>query len=353
MARPDTYPDWREPREGRANPERMTNPFWAHIFAKRMSGYAASKHFGGPRSVAGKPAWSAFRYGQTVTELPDGRTLFVAGEHEDSYDPDFHIYNDVVVRSPEDGAEFYGYPHEVFPPTDFHTATLAGDRLVLIGNLGYPTLRMPGETQVLDLDVHTLAVRPLIASGTPPGWIHKHQARLEDDAIVVSRGLILEEGRRSLVENIDDWRLDLAALRWERLTRRAWPRFEVSRADGERTLLWNVLHVGSMVEMQLSGWQEARDALVAELGGMPDFSVSGVLFAPPVPFTPLPDRDEDEFKTTRIEVDGVVVRYVAKHHDVRVIVEGELAAATTDTIIRDLCEKLAKLVPRPWVTRRR
>lgn len=338
---------------GRANPERMTNPFWAHIFEKRMSGYAASKHFGGPRSVVGKPAWSAFRYGQTVTELPDGRTLFVAGEHEDHYDPDFHIYNDVIVLSPGGGPEFHGYPHEVFPPTDFHTATLAGDRLVLIGNLGYPAQRKPGETQVLELDARTLAVRPVVVSGMPPGWIHKHQARLEDRAIVVSRGLIQPEDRDGFVENIDDWRLDLVALRWERLTLRAWPRFVVSRADGERTRLWNVLNVGWKVEMRYSGWQEARDALVAELGGVPDFSVCGLLFAPPVPFTPLPDRDEDEYKTTRIEVDGVVVRYVLRRHDVRVIVEGQLAAATTDTIILDLCEKLAKLVPSPWVARRR
>ena len=57
--------------------------------------------------------------GQSQTELPDGRLICVAGEHEDSYDPDFHIYNDVVVFDPSGEYEIYGYPQNVFPPTDF------------------------------------------------------------------------------------------------------------------------------------------------------------------------------------------------------------------------------------------
>ncbi len=35
--------------------------------------------------------WTNQRFGQTTTVLPDGRTLAIAGEHEDSYDPDFWI----------------------------------------------------------------------------------------------------------------------------------------------------------------------------------------------------------------------------------------------------------------------
>ena len=88
------------------------------------------------------------RFGQSSNQLPDGRVVCIAGEHEDSYDPDFYIYNDVVIQQPDGRIDIFGYPREVFPPTDFHTATLVGNRIVLIGSLGYPDERRPGETPV-------------------------------------------------------------------------------------------------------------------------------------------------------------------------------------------------------------
>ena len=99
------------------------------------------------------PFWSWDRFGRTSTELPDGRIIHIAGEHEDYYDPDFCIYNDVTVEHPGGRLEFYLYPKEIFPPTDFHTATLLGDDILLIGSLGYTDMRRIGETQVLRLNV--------------------------------------------------------------------------------------------------------------------------------------------------------------------------------------------------------
>ena len=52
--------------------------------------YQATKHFGG-REMGRSAGWTNQRFGQTTTVLPDGRTLAIAGEHEDSYDPDFWI----------------------------------------------------------------------------------------------------------------------------------------------------------------------------------------------------------------------------------------------------------------------
>lgn len=89
------------------------------------------------------PDWCFSRFGMTRTVMNDGRIICVGGEHEDWYDPDFGIYNDVVVLRPaasQAGAtldsgdvEIYGYPAEVFPTTDFHSARLVLDRLILIG----------------------------------------------------------------------------------------------------------------------------------------------------------------------------------------------------------------------------
>src|SRR6185369_11799713 len=95
------------------------------------------------------------RFGQSSTLLGDGRRIAIAGEHEDYYDPDFYIYNDVIVHHPSGEVDIYCYPREVFSPTDFHSATLVGDRIVLIGRLGYSGTRMPEVTPVYALDTST------------------------------------------------------------------------------------------------------------------------------------------------------------------------------------------------------
>lgn len=74
-----------------------------------------------------EPVWCFHRFGKSITEFPDGRIIEIGGEHEDYYDPDFCIYNDVVVHYGGGRFEIFGYPEEVFPPTDSHSATLVGD----------------------------------------------------------------------------------------------------------------------------------------------------------------------------------------------------------------------------------
>mmetsp|Transcript_31216 Transcript_31216/g.28392 ORF Transcript_31216/g.28392 Transcript_31216/m.28392 type:complete len:84 (+) Transcript_31216:264-515(+) len=82
----------------------------------------------------------------TELELEDGKKLYISGEHEDSYDPDFLIYNDVIIQDKEGNITIYGYPKDVFPPTDFHTATRIGDDVYIIGNMGYMQERKFNET---------------------------------------------------------------------------------------------------------------------------------------------------------------------------------------------------------------
>jgi hypothetical protein len=43
------------------------------------------------------PIWTFDRMGATRSELPDGRILYIGGEHEDSYDPDFCIHSVAVA----------------------------------------------------------------------------------------------------------------------------------------------------------------------------------------------------------------------------------------------------------------
>jgi hypothetical protein len=163
-------------RFGTANPERIHEPYWDAMVRAGLSAYEAMIAFEGERTRPAPPVWCAQRFGQSITLLPDGRIVQVAGEHEDSYMPDFCIYNDVFVHDGRGAIAIHGYPEDVFPPTDFHTATLLGDAIYVIGSLGYQGTRRSGHTPVYRLDVDTYRIERVDASGDAPGWIYKHRA---------------------------------------------------------------------------------------------------------------------------------------------------------------------------------
>ena len=125
------------PRPGRTNPEEHLPAFWSEQIRTCRTAYDAERTIMGKTATTGGPVWSFARYGRSATRLDDGSWLLVAGEHEDSYDDDFAIYADVTVISPAGTARHFIYPEDVFPPTDFHSASLIKDTLWLVGNLGY------------------------------------------------------------------------------------------------------------------------------------------------------------------------------------------------------------------------
>lgn len=338
---------WRSPRFGTSNPERMNNPVWEWLVKSRINAYLATERLNGPSAMDAGPGWCFDRFGQSSNQLPDGRVVFIAGEHEDSYDPDFYIYNDVVIQNPSGQIEIFGYPRKVFPPTDFHSATLVSNRIVLIGSLGYPEERRAGTTHVMILDLETLAISEAKTSSTSPGWIHKHSAALSDDggSILIQRGKLDRGGKdRSLVENIDDWRLHLSDWRWVRLTERRWPRWEVRRKDGEMNHLFDyqqVIWARQMPELESSNSELARlkkqfkiPTLKEELGKSPDLEVFARRYQPPLAYEEVPKSEsEEEYNVRRINVAGVVVRYVEEMTAIQITVEGELPQKTLDILI--------------------
>jgi ankyrin repeat protein len=204
---------------GDNNPERMRIPFWEAMIRCGGSAYGARKRFEEKYGSLAQPVWSAQRFGQSLTLLSDGRAVQIGGEHEDFYDRDFCIYNDVFVHGRDGSLSVYGYPESVFPPTDFHTATLVGDSIYVIGSLGYQGTRRFGETPVYKLDVPTLRMERLDAHGEVPGWIYKHRATVvSPHEIRVWGGKVVTEsgGGELNDQNLDSFVLDLACLRWRR-----------------------------------------------------------------------------------------------------------------------------------------
>jgi hypothetical protein len=105
----ETFDAQRRPRFGVANPERMQLAFWEWmirgddkplpedgsiftqagfvfrrgILKSSYGPYRARDLFQVPLNREDGPIWTFDRMGFTQTELPDGRVVFVGGEHED------------------------------------------------------------------------------------------------------------------------------------------------------------------------------------------------------------------------------------------------------------------------------
>lgn len=201
---------------GTANPEVMKVPFWQAMVRSGVNAWRARDTFNDQDSLH-EPVWSYQRFGKSITELPDGRFIEIAGEHEDYYDADFCIYNDVVVHYGGGRFDLLGYPEEIFPPTDFHSATLVGDYIYVIGSLGYPEDRRSGETPVYRLHCSTYAIEKVAATGSKPGWINRHKAVLQDaNTIRIFGGKIWRKrwGQEEYRDNEKSYLLDLSTMRW-------------------------------------------------------------------------------------------------------------------------------------------
>ncbi|HTH46414.1 MAG TPA: hypothetical protein VMB21_02785 [Candidatus Limnocylindria bacterium] len=336
---------WRSPRFGSSNPELMTNPVWDWLVNTKISAFQAAERFKGPDAFSAGPGWCFNRFGQSKTLLPDGRIVLIAGEHEDYYDPDFFIYNDVVVRHPDGKIEIFGYPQAVFPPTDFHSATIVGNMIIILGNVGYSEARKSGLTQTRILDITSFVITSVQSSGESPGWIHGHTATLSEDrgTILLRHGKIIRDDGNTLVENIDDWRLHLADWRWERLTDRRWLRWEVLRPDGKRNHLWEI-------EQALWSRSVGRDKRLDEdlskleeaLGLRPDLDLLETLFQPPISHESIAQA-ENEHRVFRIKIGGIVVRYVNDGYSIQVTIEGDLDQPSIDAVTSDLVRKMSAL----------
>lgn len=220
----------RAPQYGWRNPQLVRNDFWTLMVRVRRTAQWAADVFrmkvdpctafgtSARRELPDGPIFCFTRSGRSVTHLPDGRLVYVGGEHEDWYDPNFCIYNDVVVESPDGSIDIYAYPLADFPPTDFHTATLVGDQIYLIGSLGYTDQRVIGTTPVYILDTLDLSIAQMSTEGESPGRIYGHVAEYDR----VRHAIRIEGGKIATAEgtqpNTGIFFLDLASNAWETAT---------------------------------------------------------------------------------------------------------------------------------------
>ncbi|HKK04785.1 MAG TPA: hypothetical protein VKA50_02955 [Gammaproteobacteria bacterium] len=336
---------WRSPREGAANPTRMDNPVWEWLVRTGISAYQAVQEMDAPSAFEAGPTWCFERFGQSSTQMPDGRVIYIGGEHEDHYDPDFHIYNDVVVIGPNDSVSVYGYPEDVFPPTDFHSATLVGSTIYVIGNLGYARSRKGAIDHIYMLDTDSYAFTSVKTSGVLPPWLHKHTAMLSasGDFIRISRGLIDRGAGKTLVENLGTWELSLATMTWAHTEHLPWRRWEFLRSDGKRNFLWDIRQAlwSARVGWELD-YRKQVEQIAAGLGRAPDVRAIEDVYRPDIGHRFI-GEDENEVGTYRIEIAGVIVRFVEDHVSVKMTIEGELPKSVSDPLVDGVRRKLSDL----------
>lgn len=201
---------------GNSNPEKMNVPFWNAMIRSGATAAAARQKYSDEND---EPVWCFKRFGKSINELPDGRIIEIAGEHEDWYDRDFCIYNDVIVHHGDGTFDIFCYPKDVFPTTDFHSATLVGTSIYIIGNLGYEVNY--GETPIFRLDTNSYGIETLKSGGDSPGWISEHKAEydLRTNSIKIAGGKLwsLADGEDSYEDNTKEFSLDLTSLTWNRI----------------------------------------------------------------------------------------------------------------------------------------
>ena len=97
---PQEYLESCKRRFGAANPDRMDVAAWEWMVREGQNPFVARETLGLAYTcnAPGNPDWCFDRMGMTTTPMPDGRLISIAGEHEDSHDLDFCIYNDVIVQ---------------------------------------------------------------------------------------------------------------------------------------------------------------------------------------------------------------------------------------------------------------
>lgn len=348
----------RQRRFGTGNPERMPLALWENLVraaedartrdysARRAPGELGTipsdlrEYFGlEVRDDAG-PIWTFERMGATRTPHPDGRLICVGGEYEDFYDPDFCIYNDVASIDIDGSVEIYGYPEDLFPPTDFHSATLLDDRVILVGRLGYHGTRHPGETPVFSLDLRDYRIKPLPSAGDRPGWIFKHEAELNRDGVILIRGGQVVDDERTeqgTRRNFDDFAYDPRTGIWRRLTTRNWRQFSIADAGGKYFMRGPRL-LGCNGEDLGAGFDDTFVYVSPE-------ALAPRRFASETVWSDEPSIEE------RFLVEDTPVNVAFKTFGIEIVIEGDMGEATAQALVEDIKDGIEAETGRPCVVR--
>lgn len=226
--------------------------------------------------------------------------------------------------------EFYGYPTDIFPPTDFHSATLFGDEIFIIGGLRYPDERDPSATLVFRLQLSDFSMQVVKTCGNTPSWLYDHSAELDEarHTIVCSGGKVTHVPTGRTVENLTTWEFDLTTNTCSSLETKPFQRWILVREDEGYNELWSIEQVArASRSARKDDFSEKYRADFAARGHEVDADVFEARFTPPFAHTPIETADPygDNYRVHRFVVEGAVVRISEEMHEIAVTVEGEMS----------------------------
>lgn len=356
------------------NPTNTTNPFYQWVIKHNLNAWRIRKtiidNYKYEDSFETPPLWSQARMEQSRTVLADGRIVLIGGEYEDFYDPDFCIYNDVIVINVDGTSEIYSYPKSLFAPTDFHTATLVSteedEHIIIIGSLGYPEDRQYAHTSVYRLNVRNFKIEQ-VATRNSMGWISSHQATLRDNQIVIKGGEILIDDIAPLLDNLDTWTLNLNTLIWKNITQfdRKWQRFYVRRQDDNGLSLWEYKQLDGFLQKKDHLQTDITDKSQSKIGYIsdeiqkysadiedytnqsPNIEVYRQLLVPPIAHeivSIFDDSEELNSYDSVLLIDDIKVGYKTRNDScIQVIIEGKLSDDKLELLQQNLRHKLSKI----------
>ncbi len=265
------------PIQATHNPSLCQHPVYHWLIQSRLYGSSIRKlinqHL---NSDPEQPVWCFNRMGQSCTTLADGTQIYIGGEHEDFYDPDFRIYNDAVIIYPDQSTELFQYPEQDFPPTDFHTASLDAKEqyIILVGCMGHPEHRDLGSTQIARFDVWSMQVKLVTASGTAPACLSQHEARwVGNDVLEVSAGhvLLVVPGfdYPLLIRNLYRWQLNTQNWHWSKPEQPQYHHWYLYRQDQKNLCLFYLSRLIWNRQSNKDAVPEAESDLIDRLGFIP------------------------------------------------------------------------------------
>lgn len=104
-----------------ANPEFRTSSYYSWVIANYNLPVEIRTLYGDAESG---PVWTFNRMGMSLDVLQNGTRVYIGGHYGDMYEPDYHIYNDVVVITSGGDTVVCNYSTTVLAPICFHNTTV-------------------------------------------------------------------------------------------------------------------------------------------------------------------------------------------------------------------------------------
>lgn len=329
------------------NPTPIHDPVLYWIIQHRYAGYQLRDLIEAHTTLEPEyPVWCFDRMVQSCTSLPDGRQILISGEHEDFYDPDFFIYNDVVVIHPDGQIELFEYPLDQFPPTDFHTTIFdeSRHRLIIVGNISHPEYRQTHTTQVAVLDLNTMQISMPTTTGHAPNWLSACQLEwhIAGEVLKISQGQVMNSHISACTKNLSDWFLDVQTWEWSKSDLPAPQHWCFYRSDLNWMHLYEMSRFFSSIQLNLDS-HSAQQALLESIGTIPSLTVFEQLFQPPIAHQRIEREDENCFNRTCLQIDNQPIQYIDEMFCIELIMPHEFDPVLAQQLIEDLRSKLSLL----------